>query len=125
MSLAFEVAKTVLHAEEVARLAKPVVIESKAKNNVYIPYEIPLTVEHKCYSIDIPTYAESINFVTFYPCDSEYKYRINHGEWITVSVHRRIFERNFNISSIDISNTAGLGVLKIHLEGVREESLLI
>ena len=125
MSMAYDLAKTILHAEEVARLTKPIVVESEQKNDVYFTHEVPLTVKHDCYSIDIPTHIRSTSFVTFYPCVSEYKYRINHGDWITVSANRRIFERNFNISSIDISNAAVAGTLKLHLEGIREESLLV
>jgi len=120
MSLAFEVAKTILHAEEVARLSKPIVyVKHEKKNDGYITTVLPLTNKHDCYSIDIPTFFDIVNFAKFAPSSSIYKYRINHGEWVDVSQNSEIVEKDFDIESIDVSNDIGSGVLNIYLEGVR------
>lgn len=121
MSSAFEVAKTILHAEEVARLSKPVIILPKDKNNIYFNVDIPLSIEHDCYSIDIPAFFDIVNFVKIAPSQSEYSYRINHGNWVSVSKNSNIVEKDFDIESIDISNVVGSGILSIYLEGVHNK----
>jgi hypothetical protein len=117
MSKAFELAKTVLQSEEIARLSKPVAIITKDKNNIYSNVDIPLSIEHDCYSIDIPAFFDSVNFVKFAPSQSEYSYRINHGKWVSMSKNSNAVEKEFDIESIDISNVVGSGILNIYLEG--------
>ncbi|GAH46057.1 unnamed protein product, partial [marine sediment metagenome] len=90
------------------------------KNDNYITVEIPLTVEHDCYSVDIPLYFDSVNFARFKSAPFAYKYRANHGDWIDVVADYEVEIDDFEITSIDFSNEVGLGVLEVYLEGVRK-----
>jgi len=102
---------------EVARsMPKPV---PEKKNDNYMTADIPLTVEHDCYSIDIPLYFDTVNFARFKPALSAYKYRVNHGDWIDVVAAYDVEVEDFEIDTLDFSNAVGLGVLEIYLEGVR------
>ena len=103
---------------EVARsMPKPV---PEKKNDNYMTAEIPLTIEHDCYSVDIPLYFDAVNFARFKPAPYAYKYRVNHGEWIDVVAAYEVEVEDFEITSLDFSNEVGLGVLEVYLEGVRK-----
>ena len=123
MSLSFDVAKTILHAEEVARLSKPILLEQQAiaRNDIYHIADVPLTISHDCQSVDIPTFFKSVNHMRIDSCESPYSYRINHGEWIDVTLESEIVESSFDIETIDIKNDVGTDTLHIYLEGVRSE----
>jgi len=115
-------ASDLIVAEEVGlevarRIPKP---EPERKNDLYLIVEVPLTIKHDCYSVEFPTFVESINHFRFGLCSSAYKYRINHGEWIDVAAEAEVVEKDFDVNSLDISNDAGAGTLNIYLEGIRK-----
>ena len=119
--MSFDVSDLIV-AEEIGRevtrrLPKP---KPKRNNDLYLTVEIPLTIRHDCYSVEIPTFVESINHFRFSLCPSAYKYRINHGEWIDVDADAEVVEKDFDVESLDISNDVGIGTLEIYLEGIRK-----
>lgn len=118
MSRAFELAKSIVQAEEIVRLSKPVIREYKIKNDAYFTEKIPLSVQHDCYSILIPTYFKSVNHMRIDSCSDVYSYRINHGDWVDVDLESEIVESGFDIESIDIKNGVGTDTLKVYLEGI-------
>lgn len=117
MSVAMEIAKQVIHAEEVSRASKPE--KEKEKENTYVVKNIDLSVAHDCKTILKPVYMEEINYVRFLSAASSYKYRINHGDWVTVPKETQLSVDEFNIEKIDIQNEAGGGTLGIYMEGIK------
>lgn len=121
MSKAFELLKTVLHAEEVVRKLKlSVEVPKEKKNDIYLTEEVPLTTKHDCHSVVFPDHVESINHFRLELVTSAYKYRINHGEWIDVAANEEVAEKDFNIESFDVNNDVGTGTLDIYFEGIRK-----
>jgi len=106
---------------EVARqIPKP---EPERKNDLYLTVEVPLTVSHDCYSVEIPTFVDVINHFRLELCSSAYRYRINHGEWIDVAAEGDVAEKDFDVEFLDISNAVGVDTLTIYLEGVRKSTV--
>ena len=105
---------------EVARSMPKLVPEKK--NDGYMTAEIPLSVAHDCYSIDIPLYFDSVNFARFKPAPFAYKYRINHDAWIDVVAAYEVEVEDFEINALAVSNEVGLGVLEIYLEGLQNNA---
>jgi len=120
MSLAMELAKTILHAEEISRnTSKLHEISPKTKNNVYKTFELDLSIPHDAYTVLKPTYMKEITHIKLFPAQSTYYYRINHGDWIEVSPGATVEETDFVVESLHIKNRAGVGVLGIYIEGKR------
>ena len=122
--MSFNVSELIASEEvafEVARsIPKPV---PEKKNDIYLTVEIPLTTSHDCYSVEFPTFVESINHFRFSLCSSAYKYRINHSDWIDVDAEAEVVEKDFDVDSLDISNDVGAGTLEIYLEGIRKNTV--
>ena len=101
--------------EVVRSMPKPV---PEKKNNYYSVLELPISVPHDRYSVDISTFFSVVNYVKLFPATSEYQYSVNDGDWIIVGSGNQIELEDFETESLVISNVAGAGILRIYLEGV-------